>query len=168
MKVQNFDATFQQLGLYTITEFFCLAMHFFVVLGAIYYMVVRKNPLQYFKGQIETLILAFSTSSRYKTAIFLFYNRFFLFLIRYRLFLQRNHLAYHYGMFGSFGCGQANCQSCSANRLLREHGRNSAASRFNNCFHSTSIRPNTNTVRLLNSEVTFNLCHFLNLSANFF
>ena len=62
--MDDWEETFQQIGMYSLTVMVGLAIHAFVVLPLIYFIFTRKNPLVYLKGVSPALMTAFATASR--------------------------------------------------------------------------------------------------------
>ncbi len=60
--VTGFDA-FKSLGFYFVIVLIGLAIHAFINLPALMYLVTKKNPFQHYKGMPSALITAFSTCS---------------------------------------------------------------------------------------------------------
>lgn len=53
----------KSLGLYMATVMIGLLIHWFIILPAIYWFVVRKNPFSFMKGLSRSLVTAFGTAS---------------------------------------------------------------------------------------------------------
>lgn len=63
LEMDDWEETFQQIGMYSLTVMVGLAIHAFVVLPLIYIIFTRKNPLVYLKGVSPALMTAFATAS---------------------------------------------------------------------------------------------------------
>ncbi|KAH3698589.1 excitatory amino acid transporter 3-like isoform X2 [Dreissena polymorpha] len=63
VEIDDLDRTFRQLGYYFLTVMAGLALHAFVTLPLVYFLVVRRNPFRYLVRLVEPLLTALATSS---------------------------------------------------------------------------------------------------------
>lgn len=63
LAIDNIPVLFQRVGLFTITVLLGLAIHMFVVLPLIYFMMTGKNPFRFMFNMMSAICLAFGTSS---------------------------------------------------------------------------------------------------------
>lgn len=63
--MENPGEMFTQLGYYMLTVLVGLAIHAFVVLPLVYFVIVRKNPFRFMYGMLQALLTAWGTASRY-------------------------------------------------------------------------------------------------------
>ncbi|XP_072047421.1 excitatory amino acid transporter 3-like [Amphiura filiformis] len=61
--MDDWEETFQQIGMYSLTVMVGLGIHAFVVLPLIYVIFTRKNPITYLMGVSPALMTAFATAS---------------------------------------------------------------------------------------------------------
>ncbi len=64
MSIENMAKTASQLGLYMITVIVGLLIHACGTLSLMYFIVVRKSPLTFFKGMLQAWVTALGTASR--------------------------------------------------------------------------------------------------------
>ena len=57
-------AELEALGLYIVTVLAGFAIHGFIILPALYFAVVRKNPFKYMFGILQAMATALGTASR--------------------------------------------------------------------------------------------------------
>ena len=62
-------AAFESLGWYMMTVLVGLAIHAFVILPAIYFILARKNPYKLMLHMAQALLTALGTASRYVMVI---------------------------------------------------------------------------------------------------
>lgn len=55
---------FEQLGYYMATVLAGLAIHAFILLPLLYFVVVRKNPYKFMYNMLKALLTAWGTASR--------------------------------------------------------------------------------------------------------
>ena len=65
MSIPNLAETAEQLGLYMLTVILGLLIHTLGTIFIMYFVVVRKNPLLYFKGMLQAWVFALGSASRY-------------------------------------------------------------------------------------------------------
>ena len=65
MAIEDLAATAAQLGMYMVTVCCGLAIHAFITLPGIYFLITRNNPAKFFKGMLQAWITALGTASRY-------------------------------------------------------------------------------------------------------
>ena len=65
MSIPNLAETAEQLGLYMLTVILGLLIHTLGTIFIMYFIVVRKNPLLYFKGMLQAWVFALGSASRY-------------------------------------------------------------------------------------------------------
>ncbi|XP_072032417.1 excitatory amino acid transporter 3-like [Amphiura filiformis] len=63
LEMDDWQKTFQQIGLYSATVMTGLAIHAFIVLPLILFIFARKNPVRYLFGVAPALMTAFATAS---------------------------------------------------------------------------------------------------------
>lgn len=61
--MENPGEMFTQLGYYMLTVLVGLAIHAFVVLPLVYFVIVRKNPFRFMYGMLQALLTAWGTAS---------------------------------------------------------------------------------------------------------
>ena len=64
VSMANPQQTFEQLSFYFITVMAGLAVHGFVTLPALYFVICRSNPYRFMYGVLQALVTALGTSSR--------------------------------------------------------------------------------------------------------
>lgn len=63
LEIEDMHSMLNSLGLYLLIICAALCVHAFIILPAIYYMVIRKNPYEVLSGLLPVIATAFGTSS---------------------------------------------------------------------------------------------------------
>lgn len=64
VRMEDPVAELEALGLYMATVLTGLAIHGFIILPLLYFVVVRRNPFKYMLGMLQAMATALGTASR--------------------------------------------------------------------------------------------------------
>lgn len=64
VEMKDFSVVAGQVGMYTLTVILGLLLHGFVVLPALYVLIMRKEPFTFLLDMLQAITTAFGTASR--------------------------------------------------------------------------------------------------------